>query len=93
MIKEFSAFFTAFKKGKELTNSATWKNVQLAGSALFGLLSSLVVIAAGFGYDIRAVATDTMLQQASAGIAALYFIANGILTVVTTSKLGIKGKK
>jgi lipopolysaccharide assembly outer membrane protein LptD (OstA) len=86
MIKEFQAFFTLFKKGKEVTNPIFWKNLQTAGNSLAGLISAIVVIAGGFGYDLHL--TPEIISSAGAGIAALYGIGNAILVVITSKKVG-----
>ncbi len=86
MIAEFKAFFTAFQQGKELTHSATWKNRQAAGNAVTALLASGVVIAKGFGFDLAI--DEQTLTVAGMGIAALVTVANSILTVVTSAKVG-----
>lgn len=88
MINEFKAFFTLFQQGKVISNAATWKNRQIAGNAMVGLLSSALVIAGGFGVAIN-VDADT-INAAGAGIAALVTIANAVLTVITSDKVGVK---
>lgn len=91
MIAEFKAFFTLFQKGKEVTNPLFWKNLQTAGNSLAGLISALVVIAGGFGYDLHL--SPETISTAGAGIAALYGIGNAILTVITSKKAGLPSKQ
>lgn len=86
MIKEFKAFFELFKRGKELANPAVWKNRQIAGNAVIGLLSAGLVIGGGFGMDV-AVDQQT-INAAGAGIAAIVGIINAILTAITSKKVG-----
>lgn len=88
MIEEFRAFFVAFQEGKELANAKIWKDRQHLGNALLGFLGAVVVILGGFGYKLE-LDTDT-LQNLSGGIVALVGIVNQILTITTSSKVGIK---
>lgn len=88
MIKEFQAFFTLFKQGKSLANSATWKNHQIAANALVAVLSAAVVIGKGFGYDFHI--TEESVSQIGVGIAAIYGVFNSVLTVITSDKVGVK---
>jgi hypothetical protein len=87
MIKQFSAFFEAFKAGKELTNAATWKNRQIAAGALTGLLGAAVVIAKGFGYDIDV--DQATVEALAGGITALYAVFNVVLVATTSAKVGL----
>lgn len=91
MIKEFQAFFTLFKQGRELSNAAAWKNRQIAGNALTGLLTACMIIANGFGYHIQL--DGDLLSTLGAGIAALYTAGNIVLTVITSKKVGLKAKE
>lgn len=87
MIKEFQAFFTLFKQGKEVINPEFWKNTQVKANVI-ALLGAIATIAAGFGYDIH-LSADT-LNAAGMGIVAFYTIGNSILTIITSKKVGIK---
>lgn len=86
MIKEFKAFFELFKRGKELTNAAVWKNRQIAGNAIIGLLSAGLVIGGGFGVDINV--DQQTINAAGAGIAAIVGIVNAIITAISSKKVG-----
>lgn len=86
MIKEFKAFFELFQRGKELTNAAVWKNRQIAGNAVAGLLSAGIVI--GGGFDININIDQQTINAAGAGIAAIVGIANAVLTAITSKKVG-----
>lgn len=87
MIKEFAAFFTLFKQGKELTNSKTWKNRAIAANALTAVLGAAVVIAGGFGYEIKL--EQGQIEAVAAGVAALYGMLNAIVHVVSSAKVGV----
>jgi hypothetical protein len=88
MIKEFQAFFELFKQGKELANAASWKNKQVIGNTLIGFLGAAALLAKGFGYDLHL--DEQTIQQVGMGIAAIYGVANSILTVITSAKVGVK---
>ena len=90
MIKEFKAFFDLFQQGKQLTNSATWKNRQTATNAMGVVLSAGFVIAGGFGYVVPI--DDATLSAAAAGIVALYGVFNSVLTTITSAKVGLPPK-
>lgn len=82
-------FFQAFKAGKELANGAAWKDAQLVGSKLAILLGALLAIANAFGYFPQ-VTTQDALTVAGA-IAVLVGMLNGTATVVSTTKIGLRG--
>lgn len=88
MINELKAFFELFKQGNELANAAAWKNRQIAGNAVVSMLSAAVVISGGFGYSIPI--DDATINAAGAGVAALVTLANAVLTVITSKKVGKK---
>ena len=87
MINEFKSFFTAFKQGKQLANSATWKNRTVATNALVAFLGAMVIIGKGFGYDFN-LDQDT-ITAVGAGVAAFVTVGNSIMQVVTTKKIGL----
>ena len=82
-------FFQAFSAGKELANAATWKNTQLVGSKLAILLGALLAIANAFGYFPQVTTQDALTL--AGGIAVLVGMLNGTATVVSTTKIGVRG--
>lgn len=90
MIKEFGAFLNLFRQGKELSNSATWKNRTNMANALTGILSSAVVIAGGFGYEIPV--AEEQLQQVGLGLAAVVCLVNIVVHVITSKKVGLPAR-
>ena len=82
-------FFQAFTAGKELANGAAWKDAQLVGSKLAILLGALLAIANAFGYFPQ-VTTQDALTVAGA-IAVLVGMLNSTATVVSTTKIGLRG--
>lgn len=75
-----------FRVGHELEHAAAWKNVQVVGNALSALLVMIVALSHLFGYALPVWLNDAMMQYLAAGIAAF---ANVILTVTTSTKVGI----
>ena len=87
MIPQFQAFFTLFHQGKQLANSATWKNRTMAANALVAVLGAALAIAKGFGYDIQ-LDRDTLTALA-AGIPAAVAFFNTVMHVITSAKVGL----
>lgn len=81
------AVLTIFHAGKELENSATWQNRQMLGNALVALLGAAPVIAHMFGVTINL--TADQITIIGSGLAAFYGLANSVLTVITSSRIGI----
>ena len=82
-------FFQAFTAGKELANGAAWKDAQLVGSKLAILLGALLAIANAFGYFPQVTTQDAL--TVAGGIAVLVGMLNGTATVVSTTKIGMRG--
>lgn len=91
MIKEFQAFFTLFKQGKALANSAAWKNRTIAANSLTAVLGAALVIGKGFGYDIHL--DEQTVEALAGGIAAAVAAGNAIMHVVTSDKVGVPAKR
>ena len=83
-------FFSAFRAGKELANTVTWKQAQVLTNALVALLTAAVAIAASFGY--RLALDDAGVQSIAAAVVALVGLFNGGVTVATTVRLGVQPK-
>jgi hypothetical protein len=82
-----SSFFEAFKAGKSLADSVTWKNRAILGNVLVSFFSAIVAIARGVGYDVQI--DDPTLQAFAGGIVAFVGISNAVLHVVTSDKVGL----
>jgi len=85
--KSIPAFLELFKEGREIDNSATWKNRTIATNAVVALLGTLVVIGKNFGYDLQL--DPETLTNLGGGVVALVAVVNGIMHVVTSSKVGV----
>jgi hypothetical protein len=83
-------FLSAFHKGKMLANSAIWKRRAVAADVLAGLITSLVAIAAAFGYRIEL--EEGAVQALAGGIAAAVYVSSAVLHIVTTEKIGLPSR-
>lgn len=89
MIKEFQAVWDVFHEGKAVANPALWKTNKIKGD-LVVLISALVTIAGGFGYNITL--SQETITALSGGFVAIYTVYSAVMTVITTDKIGIKPK-
>jgi hypothetical protein len=87
MIQEFQAFFTLFQQGKSLTDSGTWKNRTVAMNTLVAVLGAGTVVAKGFGYDLSL--DSETVHNLAAGVVAAVTIANSVMHVITSDKVGL----
>lgn len=84
MFRIIRAAFDVFLAGQSVNNPAAWKNAQL----VCNLLVALVALAAAFGFDLGL--SDAEIAGGAAFIAA---VANGILVVATSEKVGLPDGK
>lgn len=77
-----------FNKGEIISNPSQWKFGQLAITILASIILIIVNILAVFGYSLP---VDT--EAANAISVAIITIANLVLTVVTTDKIGLNPNK
>lgn len=83
------AAFQVYKKGNMVANPTAWKNGQVTGSILAGLLGALVALAKTFGYDLPV--TDDQLVTIGAGVVAVIgLFINPTATVVSSDKVGVQ---
>ena len=75
------AAFNVFRAGNEMKNAAAWKNAQLIGNVLI----AGVTLSRALGVNLPI--SDELLMEMAVGAAA---IVNGILTVTTSSKVGLQ---
>ncbi len=87
MIPQLQAFFTLFHQGRELANSATWKNRTMATNALIAALGAALVVAKEFGYDIQI--DQQTLTALAGGIPAAVCLFNTVMHVITSAKVGL----
>lgn len=87
-MKKLMAFWVLLKAGKRVSDPALWKTRQITVTALAAALWAAVHAASAMGVDIP-VDEDTV-NELAVGIIA---IANVVLTLVTTNKIGIDGER
>jgi len=84
MWKAVKAGLEALSYGKELSNAATWKNVQILTNVLAGLLGAAAMLAPeGVGLD-----NDTVYSIA-AGFANAIIVFNAYLATATSKRVGV----
>lgn len=82
-------FFEAFKKGKELFNSATWKNRSTLAGALATVMIFTVGLLRAFGVDLYI--TNELVNILAGGISAIVFVFMQVINVTTSKKVGLPG--
>lgn len=91
MIDKIKALFAVLKKGEQVADPASWKNRQVAVSAVTGLLVAVVAGSKAFGYDLGV--SDAQIESAVIGGASVIGLGMSIWTTLATSrKVGIGGK-
>lgn len=80
-----------WRKGKSVANPALWKNLGATASALAGVVSSALAVAAAFGYRVDL--DDHTVEALAGGVAALLFMFNGGVHIVTSDKVGLPPKR
>jgi hypothetical protein len=76
----------AIQAGESLSNSATWKNIQLLTNAVTILLGSVLVFVP---LDL----TSDQIAQIGSGLAILAGAINKYFTVATSEKVGIPKRR
>jgi len=84
MLKMIMAVISTLRIGKELIYSGAWKNAQVVAS----FLAALVALAAAFGYDL-----GVSSEEIVGGAVFIAAVANGLLTVMTSKKVGLSTSK
>lgn len=83
MFRIMKAAFDVFRAGEAVANPSAWKNAQLVGT----LLTALAALAAAFGYDL-----GLSGEEIAGGALFIAALANGVLVVVTSKKVGLPSK-
>lgn len=81
-------FMAAFKRGKELTNVSTWKQVAWTSGSISIILRVIVYLLPMFGVDFGDKITDEAIQNISDGIASTLAGLAIVLIPATTTKIG-----
>ena len=80
-----------WRKGKSVANPALWKNLGATASALAGVVSSALAVAAAFGYRVDL--DDRTVEALAGGVAGLLFLFSGGVHIVTSDKVGLPAKR
>lgn len=82
------ALFNVFRKGECCVHAAAWKNGQITGSIIAGLLAAVVAASKAFGFELPV--TDEQLLAIGSGIVATVgLFINPAITTATSSKVGL----
>jgi hypothetical protein len=82
------ALFSVFRKGKEVANPEAWKNGQITGSVIAGLLAAIVALAKTFGYDLPLSDADILSIGTSIVVIVGLFV-NPAITIASSKKVGL----
>ena len=88
LISGISRLKEAMECGKEVADPAGWKNKALTTNKVAIILSFALVVARIAGVNIPV--SDEALEIGAAGIAGLLFLANNVITLITSKKVGTK---
>jgi len=84
------SLMAAMRKGVMLADPATWKNRQVLINAIGGLVVILYSIARALGWMTWEIDDATLQDLGLALGGALFSLANVVLTVGTTTKIGLE---
>ena len=87
MIGKIKAFWALFQAGQRVADAAKWKTRQIEVTALAAVLWGAIHVAESFGIEVP-VGGETV-DAVAVGVIAL---VNGVLTVITTNKIGLQPK-
>lgn len=82
--------FSLFRKGKSVANPVLWKNVGATASAVAGVVTTALAVAAGFGYRVD-VGSD-VVEALAMGVAGVLYLVSGGLHITTSDKVGLPDK-
>lgn len=88
IITKLKLLYDLFHKGKEVSNVETWKLGQVSVNALTVFIVALLQVGSAFGFDVSI--NNEQVVALAGGILA---IANTIITVITTKKIGLTDKE
>ena len=80
----------AMQAGQEITNPETWKNAQNTTNAVAAILSLGISLLRLKGVDLYM--TDDSLIALAGGVAAILGVVNGIITTISSKKVGFDAK-
>jgi hypothetical protein len=89
MIARLHGALVVLQKGHVVANPATWKNRQIAVTAVSALIAALVALAEAFGYGIPI--DRESLDGLAAGLVTVVLLFNAWGTAATSEKVGLPG--
>jgi hypothetical protein len=87
MIHKVTSALTVLRRGQMVANPETWKNRQIAVTAVSALVAAVFGLAEVFGYGVPI--DKESLDGIAAGIVTLVLMFNGWATIATTEKVGL----
>lgn len=87
MISGIGRLKEAMECGREVADPALWKNRAMVTNKIAILLSFTVIVLKIMGVDLPV--DEETLKVGAAGIAGVLFLANNIITLITSKKVGI----
>ena len=82
------ALFNVFRKGECCVHPEAWKNGQITGSVLAGLLAAIVAASKAFGFDLP-ISDEQLVTIGGAIVAIVGLFINPAITTATSSKVGL----
>ncbi len=86
-MRKLAALFALFRQGGEVANAAAWKNGQIEIAKLSGFVGAVLAVLGAFGLAVPA--SPEQITAIAGGVLALVAVANGVLTVITSKKVGL----
>jgi len=91
MMGKLLALFNVFRKGEAVANPTAWKNGQVTGSIVAGLLGALVALAKVFGYDLP-LSDDQLVTIGGAVVAVAGLFFNPAATLGSSTTVGLPAR-
>ena len=82
------ALLSVYRKGECCVHATAWKNGQITGSIVAGLLAAIIALAKTFGYDLP-ISDSQLLTIGGAIVAIVGLFINPAITTATSSKVGL----
>ena len=80
--------FNVYRKGECCIHAAAWKNGQITGSIVAGLLAAIITASKAFGFDLP-ITDEQLLSIGGAIVAVVGLFINPAITAATSAKVGL----
>ena len=77
-----------YRKGECCVHAAAWKNGQITGSIVAGLLAAIVAASKAFGIDLP-ISDEQLVTIGGAIVAIVGMFINPAITTATSTKVGL----